>query len=531
MQSGLTVSDSEVAYEVLTMLREDAAGKDLNKLKIISCKRLHTSRLPRNSEILALARLEGRKELYQTLQLKKVRSISGVNIVSVMSRPFKCPHGRCAYCPHFEGVPPSYTGKEPAAMRGLQNMYDPYLQVKSRLEQFRAIGHSTSKVELIIQGGTFPASPVEYQKEFVKGCLDALTGQPSGSLEEAMENAVWSASRNVGLTVETRPDYATEKYIDTMLSTGVTRVEVGVQNLYDDVYRLVDRGHTLDDVIKSFHLLKDSGLKIVAHMMPGLPGSDKRRDFDAFIRLFTDPDLKPDMLKIYPCLVLRGTKIYDWWVRGWYKPYTLDETVDLLSQVKRHVPPWMRVMRIQRDIPAQLIVAGVKNGNIRQIVQERMRIEGYKCRCIRCREIGHRMVRKEDIPTHQDIKILTRTYDSSGGYEIFISAESPALDCLVGYCRLRIPSERAHRREVAGGRVGLIRELHVFGPLVPVGESNPELWQHRGFGTRLLKNAEEIALNEYDCEKVLVTSALGSRRYFMRHGYCLEGPYMAKRIR
>ncbi|MGQ9542514.1 MAG: tRNA uridine(34) 5-carboxymethylaminomethyl modification radical SAM/GNAT enzyme Elp3 [Candidatus Bathyarchaeia archaeon] len=525
-------SNPDAANEVFRRLVGEALNSEgVNRLKILLCKQLHSSRLPKNSELLTLARLEGRKGLYQTLQLKKVRSISGVNIVSVMSKPIECPHGRCAYCPHFEGVPPSYTGKEPATMRGLQNLFDPYLQVKSRLEQLKAIGHSTSKVDLIIQGGTFPASPIEYQRRFIKGCLDALTGQISESLEEAMENAVWSTNRNVGLTVETRPDYATEKEIDNMLSMGVTRVEVGVQNLYDDIYRLVDRGHSLEDVIRSFRLLKDSGLKIVAHMMPGLPGSDQKRDFDAFIRLFADPDLKPDMLKIYPCLVLRGTKIYDWWVRGWFKPYGLEETVNLLSQVKRHIPPWVRIMRIQRDIPAHLIVAGVMKGNLRQIVQERMRLEGYNCKCIRCREVGHRMMRGEDVPDHRDIKILARRYDSSGGVEIFISAESPDSECLVGYCRLRIPSEKAHRREIAGRKVGLIRELHVFGPLVPIGESNPEMWQHRGFGATLLKTAEKIASDEYDCKKILVTSALGSRRYFMRHGYSLDGPYMAREIK
>jgi len=520
-----------VCREVLSRLMEDSEETvDINRLKLKSSRRFHTTSLPRNSEILSLAHQADRATLTSTLQLKRVRSISGVNIVSVMSQPRDCPHGRCAYCPHEQGVPSSYTGREPAAMRGIQNLFDPFLQVRSRLSQLKAIGHTINKIELIIQGGTFPASPIEYQRAFIKRCLDAITDHPSSSLEEAMENATWSMNRNVGITVETRPDCAAEHDVDNMLSMGVTRVEVGVQNLYDDIYSLVDRGHHVGEVVKSFQTLKDSGLKIVAHMMPGLPGSSPERDFEAFERLFTDPDLKPDMLKIYPCLVLRGTKLYDWWVRGWFKPYELDQTVELLSMIKKMVPPWVRIMRIQRDIPAYLIVAGVKKGNLREIVLNRMRREGLECRCIRCREVGHRLLRRERPPQMDDLKLTTRTYEASGGVEVFISVEDPASECLVGYARLRIPSERAHRREVAEGRAGLIREIHVLGPLVPVGESNPEMWQHRGFGSGLLSEAEEIAWNEYDCKKILVTSALGSRRYFMRFGYGLEGPYMSKRF-
>ncbi|MEM2942899.1 MAG: tRNA uridine(34) 5-carboxymethylaminomethyl modification radical SAM/GNAT enzyme Elp3 [Candidatus Bathyarchaeia archaeon] len=521
----------KACQEVLRRLVEDPkAACDLNRLKLDHSKRHHLHLLPRNSDILSLARQNHLSELLPMLQLKRVRSISGVNIVSVMSKPQDCPHGRCAYCPREEGVPSSYTGKEPAAMRGLQNRFDPYLQVRSRLDQLRSIGHSTNKIELIIQGGTFPASSLEYQREFIKGCLDAITGESSASLEEAMEKAAWSRNRNVGITVETRPDYGLEENVDSMLSMGVTRVEVGVQNLYDDIYELVDRGHTVKSVADSFRALKDSGLKVVAHMMPGLPGSNPERDLEAFKRLFEDPDFKPDMLKIYPCLVLKGTKIYDWWVEGAFKPYGLSETVELLTRIKQLVPPWIRIMRIQRDIPADMIIAGVKKGNLREIVQRRMAERGLRCRCIRCREVGHRMLRQEKLPVEDDLSIITRTYQASAGTEFFISTEDPSLDCLVGYVRLRIPSGEAHRKEIAGKRVGLIREMHVVGPVVPVGESDPTLWQHKGHGANLLHEAEERARNEYGCKKILVTSGIGSRRYFMKHGYSLEGPYMSKEL-
>ncbi|MCJ7761193.1 tRNA uridine(34) 5-carboxymethylaminomethyl modification radical SAM/GNAT enzyme Elp3 [Candidatus Bathyarchaeota archaeon] len=517
--------------EVLNKLLENPDGQlDVNRLKIQSSKRHHLKVLPKNSEILSLASRLEKEKLLPALQIKHVRSISGVNIVSVMSCPRDCPHGRCAYCPNEKDVPSSYTGKEPAAMRGIQNKFDPYLQVRSRLKQLKEIGHSINKIELIIQGGTFPASPTEYQREFIKGCLDAITGESSENLEDAMQKATWSKNRIVGLTVETRPDYATRKDVDNMLSMGVTRVEVGVQNLYDEIYDLVDRGHHVDTVIESFRTLKDSGLKIVAHMMPGLPGSNPEKDLDGFRRLFDDPSFRPDMLKIYPCLVLKGTKLYDWWLEGSYKPYELEQTVELITRVKEMVPPWIRIMRIQRDIPAYLILDGVKKGNLREILLKRMNEKAIKCRCIRCREIGHKLLRHENPPTPDDLRLITRTYEASEGEEIFISIEAPDSECLVGYARLRIPSRKAHRKEIVEKGAALIREIHVLGPLVPIGESDPDVWQHKGYGSSLLGEAEKIAWTKYDCKKILITSAIGSRRYFMKFGYGLEGPYMAKSL-
>ncbi|WP_455280468.1 tRNA uridine(34) 5-carboxymethylaminomethyl modification radical SAM/GNAT enzyme Elp3 [[Eubacterium] cellulosolvens] len=520
-----------VCKEVISKLTEDSDKKlDINKLKLESSKRYKLELLPKNSEILSLASSADFQKLLPSLQLKKVRSISGVNIISVMSHPRECPHGRCAYCPLVEGVPSSYTGKEPAAMRGIQNEFDPYNQVRGRLNQLKAIGHSINKIELIIQGGTFPASPIEYQRSFIKGCLDAITNEPSSSLEDAMNKATKSQNKNVGITLETRPDYATKNEVDNMLSMGVTRVEVGVQNLYDDVYDLIERGHDLEAVTKAFQLLKDSGLKIVAHMMPGLPGSNPQRDLEAFQQLFNDSAFKPDMLKIYPCLVLEGTKLYEWWLKGSYRPYELEQTIDLIVKIKNMVPPWIRIMRIQRDIPAQLIVAGVKKGNLREIVLNKMNERGLTCNCIRCREVGHRLIKGEKMPEPADLKIVTRTYDASDGQEIFLSIENPNSGCLIGYTRLRIPSENAHRKEIVGKNAGLIREIHVLGPLVPVGETDPLLWQHRGFGSTLLNKAEEMAKTDYDCKKILVTSALGSRKYFMKLGYSLDGPYMSKKF-
>lgn len=504
--------------------------EDLNRIKVEVCRELRVSAV-RNSEVLSLAKAEGKTELLQVLKSKPTRVMSGVNVVAVMSAPSRCPHGRCVYCPGGPeyNVPPSYTGYEPAAMRGIQNGFDPYLQVKSRIEQLRAIGHDVSKVELIVMGGTFPATDLSYQRSFVKGCLDAITGVNSQSLEEAQRNAERGEVRNVGLTFETRPDYCMEPHVDRMLELGATRVELGVQNVYDDIYRLVERGHTVRDVVDATRVAKDSGLKVCYHMMPGLPGSSFERDLEAFKTLFTDSDFMPDMLKIYPCLVLRSAKIYDWWVEGKYRPYTVEEATNLMVEVKRTLPPWVRVMRVQRDIPAKLIVAGVKKGNLRQIIHEEMRRRGLKCRCIRCREVGHRTSLDGVTSEEENIEVVTRRYEASGGVELFISAEDVENDVLIGYARLRFPSPKAHRPEVKADETSIVRELHIYGPLVPLGAKMVDAWQHRGFGELLLGEAEKNSLKN-GRRKVLITSALGVREYFRRLGYRQVGSYMGKDI-
>ncbi|MEM3462488.1 MAG: tRNA uridine(34) 5-carboxymethylaminomethyl modification radical SAM/GNAT enzyme Elp3, partial [Candidatus Bathyarchaeia archaeon] len=295
-----------------------ASGASIQEVKLRVSKELGLARVPRNSDILRLAPPGFRDAIADRLVLKRMRSLSGVNVVAVMSKPWPCPHGRCAYCPSVPGVPMSYTGREPSSMRGLQSGFDPFEQVRKRIEQLERIGHRVGKVELIIQGGTFPAMPRDYQERFVKDCLDAIIGSKSGSLEEAKARAETAPIRNVGLTVETRPDWAREEDVDWMLHLGVTRVELGIQTLFDDIYELVGRGHRVEDVVEAMRILKDSGMKVVAHMMPGLPGSSFERDLEAFRMLFDDPRFRPDMLKIYPTLVLEGTELYERWRRGEY---------------------------------------------------------------------------------------------------------------------------------------------------------------------------------------------------------------------
>jgi elongator complex protein 3 len=360
----------------------------------------------------------------------------------------------------------------------------------------------------------------------MKGCLDAITMKPSDSLEEAKLNAEKSETRNVGITFETRPDQLEPCNIDGMLELGGTRVEIGVQNVYDDIYELVDRGHTVQHVVDGTRVMKDAGLKICYHMMPGLPGSSPERDLEGFKTIFSDPRFKPDMLKIYPTLVVKGTRLYDWWRNGDYEPFTTDDGVKLLTEVKQMIPPWIRVMRVQRDIPLHQIEAGVDKSNIRQLVKDRLTELGTKCNCIRCREVGHRA--RDGINIDPDsLNIIHRSYEASGGTEEFISAEDRN-QTLIGFIRLRILGEDPHRPEITN-KTGLIRELHVYGEMTPVGEDALD-WQHQGWGDRLMFEAEKTAREQYDMNNMIVMSALGTKQYYGRLGYEKEGVYVGKQL-
>lgn len=508
--------------------REDI---DLAKIRVAGKHGL-TTIIP-NSLLIRYLKPNERQRLLPLLRRKVTRAISGVTVIAAMTKPWPCPHGQpCAYCPGgpSQGAPQSYTGHEPAAMRGIQNQYDPCMQVVNRMRQLKAIGHAVDKVELIIMGGTFPCTPSEYQEGFVKGCLDALVGVNTRTLAEAKRRAETSKVRNVGITVETRPDWAKSEHVDHMLSMGVTRVELGVQNVYNDIYRLVKRGHTVKDVVDATRVLKDAGLKVGYHLMPGLPGTSFERDLKGFRRIFTSSDFKPDMIKIYPCLVLKGTKTYDWWKSDEYRPYSTEEAATLVAEVKKIVPPWIRIMRVQRDIPARLVEAGVKKSNLRQLAVKKLEDAGRRCRCIRCREVGHRRLKDGVKPDRENVKILQHTEKASEGVDVFVSAEDPVNDVLVGYLRLRIPSEEAHRLEMRREPAAIVRELHVYGSLVPVGLHSAKAWQHKGYGAALLSEAERISLEDYERKKVVVTSALGTKLYYRRFGYDNDGPYVSKLV-
>ncbi len=529
------MTDSTALREIIVKLLSmpSPTKDDVNRLKIKTAAKYRLPTVPANADIIAALSPDEAKQLLPLLRRKNTRTISGVTVVATMTQPYPCPQPEpCAYCPGgpTTGSPQSYTGHEPAAMRGAQNNFDPYLQVQSRILQLEAIGHKVDKIELIVMGGTFPATPPEYQTWFVQRCLDAITDKTSASLEEAKANAEVSVRRNVGITVETRPDWAKQPHIDAMLDMGVTRIELGVQNPDDQIYRLVRRTHTVADVIEATQIAKDAGLKIVYHMMPGMPGSNPAKDLDAFRRIFTDPNFKPDMIKIYPCLAIEGTKAYQWHQQGTYTPYSTEEAAALIAEVKKTIPPWIRVMRVQRDIPARLILAGVKKSDLRELAQKKLKAEGGRCRCIRCREVGHRFEADHVKADPAKVQILTQRYDASNGTELFISVEDTENDVLLGYLRMRAPSTKAHRPEITEVPSAIVRELHVYGPLVPVGKHADDAWQHRGFGAELLAEAERLAKAEFGFKKLLVISALGTRRYYMRFGYERDEIYVSKRL-
>jgi elongator complex protein 3 len=498
-------------------------------------KRYNYHEVIKNAQILSYATEEELRVINQILKRRKTRTISGVSVIAIMTKPLPCP-GNCVYCPGQDSQPnqkvaQSYTGHEPAAMRSIHNNYDPYAQVRSRINDLEAIGHIVDKIELICMGGTFLSAPNEYQEKFIKGAYEGIVETRVSNLEEIKRLAEKSKRRLIGLTIETRPDYCTEPYIDMMLNYGATRVEIGIQTVFDEIFKKVNRGHTTKESINAIRIARDAGLKVNAHIMPNLPGSDYVKDLEMFDHLFNSPDYRPDMLKIYPCLVIKGTQLYDWWKAGEYKPYSLDELITLIATVKQKIPLYMRIQRIMRDIPAFLIEAGCKKSNLRQLVHERLENLNAKCNCIRCREYGiAKKASNIDRNTFEDIKLYRYDYEASKGHEIFLSYETQKENYLIAYLRLRKPSDYAHRRELNDGKTMIVREVKVVGELVPKDKKpDRELQlQHRGFGKLLMENAERIASEEFDAKKLAVISGIGVRDWFYEIGYKLDGYYVSK---
>ena len=457
---------------------------------------------------------------------KFARTISGVTPVAVMTQPMKCP-GECLYCPTYPDTPQSYTPESPAVLRARRCGYDAREQTGLRLRILSEMGHPIDKIELIIMGGTFLAYPEDYQFNFVKDCYAGLNGQESATLEEAKRLNETAEHRCTGLCIETRPDWCGQKEIDRMLEFGATRVELGVQTLDDDIYRLVRRGHKVEDVVEATRLLKEHGFKVYYHWMPGLPGSTPKEDLEVSKRLFDDDSFKPDGLKIYPTMVVEGTELEKWYREGRYQPYDFDTMVDLTIRIKSIVPRYVRISRVLRDIPSRFILAGCRD-SIRDVVRQRMKLEAVECKCIRCREYGHRARDGWEIG---EPRMTRMDYEASGGREIFLSFEDEK-ETLFGLLRLRIQSKPvpALGREL-NGNLALIRELHVFGPEVPLSEHRPGAAQHKGLGRALLQEAERIAGNEFQAQRIAVLSGVGAREYYRTDfGYILRGDYMVKEM-
>jgi elongator complex protein 3 len=498
--------------------------EEIHRAKLAWMRQGHAGALPTNVEWLRGLDAEERARYDGSILRKPSRTLSGVAIVAVMTAPARCPHGRCTYCPGGldNGSPQSYTGEEPSALRGAQFHWDSAAITRNRIETLESIGHPTSKVEVIVMGGTFPSRPVSYQAEVLRGIYDGLNGTRSASLADAQRTNEGAEHRMVGLTVETRPDWCDGRVLPFLLDAGVTRVEIGVECLHDDVLAAVGRAHSSQDVGRATREARDRGLKVCYHLMLGLPGMDPQRDLEDFRRLWAEDEFRPDLLKIYPTLVVQGAPLYDDWKAGRYTPYDTTTAADLLAALKRELPPWVRIQRIQRDIPARLIAAGVRTSNVREEALRRLAAGGGTCRCLRCREVGRRST-----PPPEAFQLTEEEYAAGGGREVFYSFEDATTDSVAGFLRLRFPS-----RDTDGDlEAPVIRELKVLGSEVAIGTrgQRPTDYQHRGFGRALLEAAEERVRAE-GFSRLYVRSAVGTREYYRARGYERAGPHMAKAV-
>ena len=573
--------------EITELIKQKKPNKkQLASFKNKLCKKYKFKKIPTDIEILLNTNKTDIKKIKKYLLTKPTRTISGVAVVAIMTKPLPCPHGKCIMCPggpksNFGSVPQSYTGKEPATRRAIRNKFDPYLQVMNRLEQYVVTGHVPDKIELIIMGGTFPSFPKNYQEDFIKYALKAMNDfsdlffkkdeldivkfkeffeLPGDIRDKKRQKSIFkklsikkssktpllnksikkekieleneqlrnekSNIKCVTLCIETRPDYAKLEHGNEMLRLGATRVELGVQTVYDKVLEKIKRGHSVKDSIEATRILKDLGFKINYHVMPGLPSVSKEKDLTALKKYFSDSDFRPDMLKIYPCMVLKGTELFNLWKQRKYNPLTTPKAAELIAEFKKYVPEYVRIVRILRDIPTYVTEAGIDRTNLRQYIEELMKKEKIKCRCIRCRESGHVLRKNKEIKVG-NIRIKTQSYYASKGKEFFISAEDEKNDILFGFCRLRFPSQFLRKEIVKDSAI--IRELHIYSPSVRVGDKSKESYQHRGLGKKLLKKAEQTA-KKYNKKKMLVISGVGARPYFTKFGYKRDGPYMSKFI-
>ena len=529
-----------ISHVVTELMKAYDSGASLNftKLKSQAARKYKLQGIPKVADIIAALPRSHKDKLMPYLRQKPVRTASGVAVVAVMSKPHRCPHiamtgNVCVYCPggpdsDFEYSTQAYTGYEPTSMRAIRARYDPFSQARGRVAQLKALGHAVDKVEYIVMGGTFMSLDRKYKDYFIRNLHDALSGHHSSTVEEAIKYSEQSTTKCIGITIETRPDYCLKPHLSEMLGYGCTRIEIGVQSVYESVARETNRGHTVASVCHSFHLAKDCGFKVVTHMMPDLPNTGLERDLEGFREFFENPAFRPDGLKLYPTLVIRGTGLYELWKTGRYKNYTPEQLVELTASILAMVPPWTRVYRIQRDIPMPLVSSGVEHGHLRELALARMRDLDLPCKDVRTREVGMKQIHEQVNP--ENVELVRRDYVANGGWETFLAYEDPEKDILIGLLRLRKSSSVAFRPEISEASSSIVRELHVYGTAVPVAGRDPTRFQHQGFGMLLMEEAERIAREEHGSEKLLVISGVGTRHYYRKMGYELDGPYMSKGI-
>lgn len=483
-------------------------------------------RLPLNSNLIKAyilllknKKIRKNKSLEKLLRRRKIRTLSGVAPIAVLTKPYPCP-GKCIYCPSEKKMPKSYLSNEPAVMRAIACDFDPYKQVKLRLKALAANGHPTDKIELIIMGGTWNFLPKTYQNWFIKRCFEAANGKTSSILEKAQKLNERAIHRIVGLTLETRPDFINLKEIKSMRRLGCTKVELGVQLLDDYILKLNKRGSSVKQVIAATQLLKQAGFKVCYHLMLNLYGSNIKKDFASFKKLFSSQNFQPDLIKIYPTVVTKNSKLYKFWRDKKYQPYTEKQLTDLIIKIKKIIPPYVRIIRIIRDIPAQSIIAGNKTTNLRQLIQQKLKGK-TACQCIRCREA------KEKTANLKSVKLIKRKYIASNGTEYFLSCESEDKKILYAFVRLRL-QKRSILPELKDSAI--IRELHTYGQLVPLKTKDKKAVQHLGLGKLLMAEAEKIAVG-HSFKKIAVISGIGARQYYRKLGYLQEGTYMVKRLK
>ena len=520
----------------LLLVERPPSIKVLEKMKRAFSAREKVSPLS-GRDLIVVAQEKGivlSPDLERLLRKRAIRTISGVSPIGILTKPYPCP-GQCVYCPTEVRMPKSYLASQPAAARALRNQFHPYWQVKNRILSLRESGHPVSKLEVIVMGGTWSFLPKRYQSWYIKNCFDAANEVPSVSLLEAQKVNETVSQRIIGLTLETRPDFISEEELVRMRKLGCTRVEIGVQTLDDRVQFLTKRGHSRQEVVRATRLLKDFGFKVCYHLMPGLPGSSPEKDLVWMTEVVTNPDFQPDFIKIYPCVVLENSVLKKWWENGDFEPITEQALMNLLLLFKKQVPPWVRIMRLMRDIPASEVQSGVTLSNLRQVMRDHPeRLSSvlgtvslsWPCRCVRCREVGFALGNaKKSFP---DPVLKRRDYLASGGDEVFLSFESEDEQMLFALLRLRRSSGlwfSSFRSVLCGS--ALIREVHSYGHEISVGEGEG-VGQHRGLGKKLIAEAERIAKEEWGLKKITIIAGVGTREYYAKLGYVLRSSYMVK---
>ncbi|OIO16960.1 hypothetical protein AUJ29_02065 [Candidatus Kuenenbacteria bacterium CG1_02_38_13] len=549
---------------------------DILRAKRKFCKTSKIKNVPSNSELLKKYRKQTKKNepLANLLRKRSVRTMSGIAPIAVLTKPHPCP-GSCAYCPKEKNMPTSYLSNEPAVMRAILCEFNPYKQVQMRLRALQNNGHATDKIELIVMGGTWSSLPDNYQLWYVSECFRGTSDFPETKNNKQLTSTIRRSqpknknlfkkelikeqkrnekakNRIIGLTLETRPDCISIKELQKMRALGATRIEIGIQHLDNKILKLNKRGHTVQQTIKATGLMRQFGFKITYHIMLNLPGATQAKDFAMCQKIFTDPKFQPDQIKLYPCVVAKGSTLYHWWQQGQWQSYSTKTLTNLLVKIKSITPPWVRIIRVIRDIPKESIIAGNKITNLRQTVQAQMKKQKINCQCIRCREAGHQQqfpISKSKFASGKfdqfpnkfkipNLKFIKRKYETvNNGMEYFLSYESRDQKILYAFCRLFLPNPNDkiitdYGLQITDYRLritdyALVRELHTYGQMVPIGQSGKI--QHQGLGKKLLLEAEKIA-KKHGYQKIAVIAGIGVREYYRKLGYKLQNTYMIKNI-